>query len=181
MEEIESIFPALTGHLTGEDDYDLWRLISLTVGDDFFQHHKKRGTKGQAWYLRLGCCSHWVRPHQSRWTAAGGFAWPAGYKGAAGHSLVEGLPEFDWSEVFRFESGRWMHVQKFSGKKQIVLRVAVPARTTRHMQAAVHSIWSDTNDVVFYGFRKLTGEWKCVAATDHQEKGRVSIGVLPPK
>jgi len=30
--------------------------------------------------LVVGACSHWVRPHNSRWNAAGGFVCPDGYK-----------------------------------------------------------------------------------------------------
>jgi hypothetical protein len=28
--------------------------------------------------VEVGRCLHWLRPHQSRWTAGGGFAWPTG-------------------------------------------------------------------------------------------------------
>ncbi|MFL6311331.1 MAG: hypothetical protein ACJ71W_04420 [Terriglobales bacterium] len=173
MKEIDSIFEALAKNLNSDDDDDLWRLIVSTIMEEFARQIMVKSRNGKKCYLRVGACSHWIRPHQSRWTAAGGFAWPAGYKGAEGHSLVRGLPEFDWSEAFQFEFGRWMHTAKFTGKRQVIFRVAVPSRTTRHMQAAVHSIWSDSNEQILYGFRKAKGQWQCAAASDEKENGRV--------
>jgi hypothetical protein len=52
-------------------------------------------------YAEAGMCSHWLRPHQTRWTAAGGFALPSGYGGAPHYRA--GLPEFDWSVKLEFE------------------------------------------------------------------------------
>jgi hypothetical protein len=103
MKEIDSIFEALAKNLNSDDDDGLWRLIVSTIMEEFARQIMVKSRNGKKCYLRVGACSHWIRPHQSRWTAAGGFAWPAGYKGAEGHSLVRGLPEFDWSEAFQFE------------------------------------------------------------------------------
>jgi hypothetical protein len=116
-------------------------------------------------FLHSGACSHWARPHQTRWTVAGGFAWPSGYLSRKGHSL-NGLPELDWSVLFRLTDGRWRPVANFQGQQKVVLRAAVPSRTTRHKQAAVDTLWLPSNRTVFYGFRKLDGAWTCVANSD---------------
>jgi hypothetical protein len=158
-------------HLTPQDDPEAWRAILDVISEEFEERYCKDATREESWFLRIGACSHWWRPHQSRWTAAGGFAWPTGYKGAAGWS--NGLPEFDWSVILCFDGERWRQVAKFSTKKQIVLRVAVPTRTARHKQAAVHSVWSTSHQFTLYGFRHIDGIWTCVAASDEHKQGRI--------
>jgi hypothetical protein len=55
------------------------------------------------------------------------------------------------------------------GAGQLVFRVAVPARSCLHSQAAVHSVWQPGPPplprvplVQFYGFRRRSG-WSCTA------------------
>jgi len=96
---------------------------------------------------------------------------PIGYKGASGWS--NGLPEFDWSAILSFDGERWKRVDRFSGKKQIVLRVAVPARTARHKQATVRTVWSTSHQMTLYGFRNVNQKWLCVAASDERKHGRI--------
>ena len=69
-------------------------------------------------------------------------------------------------------------MDKFSGKKQVVLRVAVPSRTAKHKQAAVHTVWSTSNQMKFYGFRNVAGMWRCVAASDEDRRGRILVAKL---
>src|SRR5215831_3011757 len=83
--------------LTAEDDPAAWTAILSVVSEEFAGRYLAERGRKESWFLRIGACSHWWRPHQSRWTAAGGFAWPVGYKGASGWS--NGLPEFDWSVI----------------------------------------------------------------------------------
>src|SRR5687768_2616864 len=92
-------------------------------------------------YLRIGRASHWLRPHQTRLTAAGGFAWPSGYLG--GRYSRRGLPEFDWYARLRWTGpeGGWVASRHFRGKRRLVCRVAIPSRTSRHAQAVVHVRW----------------------------------------
>jgi hypothetical protein len=162
-------------HLTCRDDSTLWKTILVVLAEEFLRRYRNYGDKKESWYLRIGACSHWVRPHQMRWTAAGGFAWPVGYKGASGWS--DGLPEFDWSGILVFDGQAWNRVNRFRGKRQIVLRVAVPTRTKRHKQAAIHAMWSTSHRVTFYGFRNIGGgNWVCVAASDEAQNGRIAIG-----
>ncbi|HLJ89365.1 MAG TPA: hypothetical protein VKZ53_21285 [Candidatus Angelobacter sp.] len=155
-----------------QDDPTAWRAILHVIGKEFIERYRSEREGGDKnWFMRVGACSHWVRPHQTRWTAAGGFALPIGYKGAAGWS--HGLPEFDWSVVFSFDGVHWKCVDKFSGKKQAVLRVALPSRTVRHKQAAVHTMWSTLHEPVFYAFRNMDGVWRFVAASDERRRGRL--------
>ncbi len=157
--------------LSEEDDPMLWRfLMECLTGDLRLQ---LQGFKYKhPLYLKIGCCSHWLRPHQTRWTADGGFAWPSGYGGNEGNSRM-GLPELDWSVLYRWVDTAWVPAKKFQGKKRSVLRVAVPARSLRHQQAAVHSLWDmgfpaslDQKLVRFYGLRKKEGVWNITATKD---------------
>jgi hypothetical protein len=164
--------------LTTEDDPAAWKAVLSMVSEEFVERYRAERRKKESWFLRVGACSHWVRPHQSRWIAAGGFALAIGYKGAAGWS--NSLPEFDWSVVLCFDREHWRRVDRFSGKNQIVLRVAVPTRTARHKQAAVHSIWSTSHQFTLYGFRNVGGKWGCVAASDERTHGLILDERLAP-
>ncbi len=162
----------LADHLTPEDDPKLWKTVLAVLNEELLQRYCADGGGKKAWYLRVGACSHWVRPHQSRWTAAGGFAWPVGYKGASG-MLSDGLPEFEWSVILAFDGEGWRQVDRFSGKRQVVLRAAVPTRTARHKQGAIHTIWSTSHELTLYGFRNIDGHWVCVAVSDEAQNGRI--------
>lgn len=59
--------------LGSEDDPELWQVA--------VQHILAQLTPVPGMLVELGRCSHWLRPHQTRWTADGGFAWPSGYGG----------------------------------------------------------------------------------------------------
>jgi len=159
------LFDAIANKLTAEDDRDFWRIALTVLADEFLQKYGCE-SKTRNWIVLVGACSHWIRPHQTRWTAAGGFAWPEGYKNFS--------PELDWSAIFCFQNQKWEPVEKFSRKRQIVFCVAIPTRSARHRQAAVHTKWLTSQTPVLYGFRKLDGHWKCVAASDERLRGRVS-------
>ena len=154
--------------LTTDDDLGAWREILDVLSEEFLERYRANGAK-KPWFLRIGTCSHWWRPHQARWTARGGFAAPVGYS----ENGWPGLPELDWSVTFSFNGGFWERVEKSSGSKQVVLRVAIPARTARHKQAAIHTVWSSSRKPIFYGFRNVGGRWLCVAASDERKHGRM--------
>jgi hypothetical protein len=156
------ILDALKGKLTAEDDLGLWEAASSVLAGEFLQRYD-REAKNREWVFLVGVCSHWVRPHQTRWTAAGGFACPEGYRNF--------LPELDWSVIFSYKNQFWTPVQKLPGKNHVVFRIAVPARSARHKQAAVHTKWSTNQNPIFYGFRNVEGNWKCVAASDERTQG----------
>jgi len=160
--------------LSQEDDPALWGQMLRTVAQDalVLQVANHRSDL----YAEVGVCSHWLRPHQTRWTAAGGFALPVGYGHSKGFSRT-GLPGFDWRTILQFDAAvvNWIVPSELPGKRFSFVRIAVPARTTRHRQAAVHTLWSpgtlDTREkkIVLYGFRNLTGVWELAARSKHRE------------
>lgn len=149
-------------HLSDQDDPGLWAQALKAVAEDaaVLQVPNHRSIL----CADVGVCSHWFRPHQTRWTAAGGFALPVGY----GHFRLSGLPAFDWSVRLQFDPAMpcWIAASELPAKRFSSVRIAIPARTARHLQAAVHSLWSPgtldakRNRTVFYGFRNLNGAWE---------------------
>jgi hypothetical protein len=162
------LFEIIAPKLVRDDDHELWQATLSVLADEFMQRCAEETQRGVC-AMVVGACSHWVRPHQSRWSAAGGFAYPQGYKNS--------VPELDWSVIFVFRNREWSSVKKLSSKKTKVLRVAIPARTGRHKQAAVHSQWSLGGETILYGFRKVAEKWECVAASDEKLRGRISLNV----
>lgn len=159
---------AVTPLLGADDDPALWAAVVNAVYPDA-QALCRLGTGHGRIATRLGRCSHWLRPHQTRWTADGGFAWPTGYVGR--RFSREGLPEFDWFAQWAWspESNRWARVYGGPVPGELCFRVAVPARSARHEQAAVHTVWRPGPPprrrvplVQFYGFRKRP-QWTCTA------------------
>ena len=160
---------AIKEQLSPEDDPALWGRVLQVLAEDVSTIEL---------YAEIGRCSHWLRPHQTRWPTAGGFAWPTGYgDGNSGFSRT-GLPGFDWSVVLQFDPDLmgWVIPEKLPTKRPNRIRVAVPSRTTRHGQAAVHTLWpAGTLDArnkraVFYGFRSLSGYWELKASLDRRSK-----------
>jgi hypothetical protein len=159
--------PLLGERLDRTDDPELWTCAVNAVLADatalcLATANPRRIT------AEVGRCSHWLRPHQTRWTADGGFAWPTGYDGP-GFSR-RGLPEWDWSVRWAWspDDGLWRPVEP--GRRpetaRLRFRLAVPSRTRRHSQAAVHTAWLPGSPVrprerlvQFYGFRRGGVEW----------------------
>ena len=160
---------ALRERLTADDDPALWEQVLKVVAED--SSILEAVADGSQLYAEVGVCSHWLRRHQTRWTAAGGFAWPAGY-GGSGFSRT-GLPLFDWSERLQLDPAPrgWVSPEKLPTKRSLSVRVAVPSRTTRHRQAAVHTLWppgtldAKRERTVFYGLRNLNGVWELKACS----------------
>ena len=59
-------------HLNLDDDQVLWRSACGPLVREFLSGPLEEKEN----FLQLGRCSHWLRPHHTRWTAAGGFAVP---------------------------------------------------------------------------------------------------------
>ena len=161
--------------LNADDDPFVWREILQAAAEDASICLK--GSDRPSLYAIIGSCSHWLRPHQSRWTASGGFAAPVGY--GNGKSYLRGLPELDWSVTLQFDpvNAVWVVPEKQPVHRRFrSVRLAIPTRTVRHAQAAVHAVWSQgTLDgkekrVVFYGFRKSDLGWKLVARSRWGER-----------
>lgn len=172
MDRMVTLPPALQERLTVEDDPTLWEQVLKTLAEDALTIEPVK--HGSALYAEVGVCSHWLRPHQSRWTAAGGFAYPTGYGDGDGGGLPVarvGLPRLDWSLKLLFipTSGEWVVPTELPTKRFNSIRVAIPSRTTRHRQAAVHTLWSPrTLDArrkltALYGFRNSNGIWELKA------------------
>ncbi|HEV2306249.1 MAG TPA: hypothetical protein VGR93_12065 [Candidatus Acidoferrales bacterium] len=158
-------FEAIEKKLAADDDREFWQAALAVLADEFAQRHKEESARGD-WAIVIGACSHWKRPHQTRWTAAGGFAFPAGYS--------QRFPTLDWSFTFILRDGQLLPVAKLPGKKVKLFQAALPSRTLRHKQAAVHTRWSTASKIVLFGFRKLNEKWKCVAASDEKSRGPAS-------
>jgi len=160
--------------LNADDDGAFWLVVLGAAADDAMALLQREN--GGPLYALVGLCSHWLRPHQNRWTADGGFALPLGYGDGSG-LVLGGLPQFDWSVslCFDFERHLWRASDEPPPKGHRPVRLAIPARTIRHRQAAVHSIWpSGTIDrrhkrTVLYGFRRTEKEWKLTARLQHGE------------
>jgi hypothetical protein len=71
--------------------------------------------------------------------------------------------------LFLWESGKLTKVEQYSDKRRRVMRVTFPARTARHQQAVLHILWYPSKECMFFGLRKVRGEWKMVATRDLNE------------
>jgi len=139
-----------------EDDPTLWEAVlaevfaGLAVPDGYV--------------IEVGRCSHWLRPHQTRWSADGGFAWPTGYGGGAGGYSRLGLPQRDWAVALRRLGDRWMAV--LNGLPKFQVRITIPSRTRRHRQAAIHVLWRVGKEkrLPFFGFRNRPEGWRSTAS-----------------
>jgi hypothetical protein len=109
-------------------------------------------------YSRSGCPPETIG---TRWTASGRVCL----------SGRIGLPGFDWSVRLQFapDSASWEIPRVAPTKRVRSVRVAVPSRTGRHLQAAVHTLWPPrrldpkNQRTIFYGFRKVEGGWELKA------------------
>src|SRR6185437_15741505 len=148
-------------HLRNGDDFELWRVALEQILSEL---PLRTGS-----LVQIGRCSHWLRPHQTRWTADGGFAWPTGYGSGTGGFCPEALPQFDWSIMITWTGDRWELAHDKSAKP--ALRVAIPSRTCRHQQAAVNTIWMTGKEKErrFYGFRYKDELWSCTAESEWLE------------
>jgi len=166
---LDPLPPPIAEKLNSDGDPELWREVLRAAAED------ASVLKCPSLYVIVGCCSHWSRPHQNRWTAAGGFALPLGY--GDGEGYVGALPNLDWSVILEFDRVHcgWVLPPRPPGKGLDSVRLAIPSRTARHRQAAVHAIWSPRTSetrqkrTVYYGFRKTDGGWRLVARVQRGE------------
>ena len=165
-EDLAVAFEAVESKLAADDDPAFWREALAVLAEEFVQRFQDE-LRGASWAMVVGACSHWQRPHQTRWTAAGGFAYPEGYK--------QWFPKLDWSVTLVYRNGRFEPKAKLPGKGFKLFQAALPSRTRRHNQAAVHARWHTSGKSVLFGFRKLNEKWKCVAASDEKSRGPVVV------
>lgn len=176
-------FSWLLTELERDDDLDFWE----AAVDHVFADVDARCSLARKGVLaEVGRSSQWLRPHQTRWTADGGFAWPAGYgeasltgtrvrgnPNATWSASRLGLPAFDWFDRWRRQpNGVWEPAdpRERVRPRQFLFRVALPARTRRHRQGVVHTVWPfghpaqpRTRVFKLYGFRHQDGGWRCTA------------------
>jgi len=177
---LEAIPRSLASKLSVDDDPMLWLIVLRTLVEDVGALNA--GGADEQLYANVGACSHWSRPHQSRWTAAGGFAYPQGY--GDGEGFIGSLPNLDWSVTLQLYRHRaaWITPTIAPTKGFLSIRVAIPSRSARHNQAAIHSIWSrGTLDLkqkrtVLYGLRKSPLGWELVVRNQHGEGMRKAEG-----
>jgi hypothetical protein len=168
MDAVTPIISKINEFLTPEDDPLFWAIATYTLLGDMFLFLTREPQKHEI-FVQFGACSHWLRPHQTRLSLAGGFALPVGYDDSG--SSRRGLPEYDWEIKlhYNYTINEWVLVDKFFGKTKLIRRFTLPTRTLRHNQAAIHSIWTPGTPrkprekrIEYFGFRKMNGTWKCV-------------------
>ncbi len=162
--------------ITPDDDIYFWASALEVVLHDA-EYDISQGKHCEV-SIHLGVCSHWLRPHQTRWTADGGFAYAVGYGDAV--FGCRGLPDFDWSVYLgRDQAQQWQILSGALARRTprtLDLRVTFPARTERHQQAVVHTIWLPGTPknprqkrTRFYGFRRQENNWELKATMDYPD------------
>jgi len=149
-------FEVVEAHLTADDDREFWQTALSVLADEFVTFVAKTRSE-KDWAMLVAVCSHWRRPHQERWTAAGGFAWP---------SENTTFPKLDWSMTLLYRDAEFLAVPKLPSKGIRLFQVAIPSRTRQHKQAAVRARWGSNGESVLFGFRCVNGKWGCVAVSD---------------
>lgn len=171
------LHPLIAENLTRDDDADLWDVATATLLAEV--EASVRGTE-QDVYAQIGCCHHWISPHHPiRWRAEGGFAWPFGYDKTTTGWSYRALPGLSWSVFLKWTGDAWELGR--TGRRCLVFRIAIPARTGRHLQAAIHTIWTPHSPstkekvVQLFGFRKRGGKWSLTATEKMQPRRRRAI------
>lgn len=171
----KSFEEVISPRLGADDDPAFWREAMLVLASDI-EAEIAEGRPKCGIILEVGACSQWLRPHQTRWKASGGFAWPTGYGGGIWSRM--GLPQYDWSVKFEWDANSedWNPIGRISAKRKLGCRIAFPTRTAKHNQAAIHTAWEPgaptspkMKCVRFYGFRKNRTVWKCAAKKEFGE------------
>jgi hypothetical protein len=163
---------AVLTYLDQDDDPSLWERVVNTVYAAAADLSRAILGRDRVRTV-LGRSSHWLRPHQTRWTADEGYAWPVGYHGLP--SSRDSAPEFDWVVEGRWSpaSASWeiVPVRDPQRTKTLTFRVSVPCQTTQHEKVAAHTMWTPgspprpTSEYrQLYGFRRRgAGFWECTA------------------
>jgi hypothetical protein len=177
---------ALTAQLSVDDDAAFWEYaVSAILGRTMTDVQHCRGK--DAILVEIGLCSHWIQPG---WKMASGMTWPFGYDptvfhwGSAGFAY-RSLPAFDWSLVWRLDpdSGALEPVRGQPTRRPVRHRICMPARTSYHPQATVHTIWTPGSPenparkrTILYGFERTPRKWRCFATWDDEPAAKARIG-----
>jgi hypothetical protein len=160
--------PTIVERLSPGDDSGFWQTaVEKIVGDAEVLCRRYQGK--DSIFAQIGSCSHWMSPHnKGSWFSDSRFARPTGY-GCSGFSIY-GLPEFDWSLSFEWQQDdRWTPAPRVHGRRPLVLRVALPARTAKHIRAVANVYWTpgsptipEEKALLGYAFRKANDRWGLV-------------------
>lgn len=177
----EQMGPAIRAKLGPADSLPFWCCcVSGVVAWNHMRYRRDPSSRRVA--LVIGRCSHWLRPHQARYTGGGGFAAPYGYGPCR-------RPEFDWSLTWIQDraTGEWRPVGTRIPRGALTLRVALPGRTRRHRQAAVHAEWIPGSPrsprerrLQFFFLRKGDSGWKFARKWVQPEKRRAIATTAAP-
>ena len=173
----------LVPKLSKDDDPALWEFaLSTILGRTRADASLYAGK--EAIIVQIGRCSHWIRP---KWKTQSGMTWPMGYtplaKSGGWAGNFRSLPAFDGSLKWRLdsESGQLEPVRGQPTRRPLCHRICIPARTSRHPQATVHTIWTpgspdDSNRkwVILYGFERTERGWRCFTQWEGERGARIS-------
>jgi hypothetical protein len=167
---------ALVQRLDSEDDPRLWQDALDVIFCDLSQQARDYTGK-DAIIAEIGPCSHWIRPH---WTSVSdGTRFPSGYNQTVTGFSFRSLPQFDWSLRWKYdpEAQAWVDVKGQPSRRPLTYRIVIPARSTRHSQATVSTIWQPGSPadpanklLVVYGFERNNNTWQRFARTEHEHK-----------
>jgi hypothetical protein len=178
-----TVKPALAERLTDADDPTLWQLaITAILGRA--RADTLHYTGKDAIFIEIGCCASWIRPH---WKTASGMTAPIGYNPTVFHDggsawSFRSLPAFDWSLKWQQDvvSGAMLQARGQPTRRPLTYRICVPARTGRHRQATVHTIWAPSSPdnstrkwFSVYGFKRTNAKWRCFAQSEGEPGSRV--------
>ncbi len=174
----------LAAELTEDDDPALWE-FALTAILGRTRADASRYTGKEAIIVQIGCCSHWIRP---KWKTRSGMTWPFGYNpsvfhwGDMGAWFFKSNPDFDWSRKWLLDpaTGSLERMRGQPTRRPLCHRICLPARTSRHPQATVHTIWtpgapdnSTRKWFLIYGFERTDAGWKCFTEWEGDREGKV--------
>jgi hypothetical protein len=160
--ERSMLHPVIETHLTADDDPGLWEVVTNTILAGAVASARRAR---QDVYVQIGCCRHWISPHHPlHWVVGGGrFTWPFGYDRTTSWFSYRASPELSWSETLKWTGEAWE--SRDLAARSLILRIAIPARTARHLRASIHTIWtphsptSKEKVIQIYAFRNGKEAW----------------------
>lgn len=162
----KSVLEIIAEHFSADDDPQLWEVAMTTLLTE--AERAAAHTRTEV-YSEIGCCHHWICPHRPIFWMPNGkrFAWPFGYNKTVTGFSYRALPAFTWSECLTWTGENWEPGR--TGRRCLVFRIAIPARTAGRQRAAIHTIWTPRSPtsrekrVQLYGFRKRKRGWTLTA------------------
>jgi hypothetical protein len=167
----------LPGFLEADDDPGFWDLAIRTILGEVDARLEDKNAGIRVVELGFHKVRQWRRPHRTRWTGGGGFAWPESYTAHADDCSEKAL----WFRRDLKKDAEWNPVEIRKRSAHPVRGfVSLPAYTRRHAQGAVILVWRPASPWVaeghrgvvrqMYGFRKpMRGAWRLVATQESSE------------